>query len=239
MKKCFLVILSIFMGLNIVIQTNVIYAKDQVDIIPNFELIDEADEYEYYVYNGNQKQPVIYTYKDNELIYKSYFKDDGNVYTLINGEEVLSVVIEKETNFVSHNSVMNGLRAPSEFILTQSNRAYSIRITGTVIDAGKAAIRNAIISGLLGLATTGAIISSAGLGAIGGVVDYIWTHCEVYETTIYRNTYMYNGCDWLTWYDFVFPTGHTVGIYHWKDNPSLGIAPTVCKLASQKYPKTN
>ena len=70
---------------------------------------------------------------------------------------------------------------------------------------------------------------------ISFTIRYIWTHYTAYDANISRNSYVYNGCSWLIYHEFVCPEGHTIVTYRWTDHPSLGIAPYTCKIASQMY----
>lgn len=209
-----------------------IFANENVNELT----IDESNGYTNKLCYDDDSAISVNTYKDGELIFSSYTKSDGNIYMLIDGKEVLAVEISYEQQNNASLANYSIRRAPSTFILTNSGAVQNVKITGSVIEAGKAAIRNALLGAMAGVITGGGALVGATSGALTSLVDYIWTHYETYDTSITRNTYVYNGCTWLTYTEFVYPEGYTIGMYNWTDNPSLGVAPYVCKIASQTYP---
>lgn len=209
-----------------------IFANENVNELT----IDESNGYTTKLCCDDDSAISVNTYKDGELIFSSYTKSDGNIYMLIDGKEVLAVEISYEQQNNASLANYSIRRAPSTFILTNSGAVQNVKITGSVIEAGKAAIRNALLGAMAGVITGGGALVGATSGALTSLVDYIWTHYETYDTSITRNTYVYNGCTWLTYTEFVYPEGYTIGMYNWTDNPSLGVAPYVCKIASQTYP---
>lgn len=209
-----------------------IFASENVNELT----IDESNGYTTKLCYDDDSAISVNTYKDGELIFSSYTKSDGNIYMLIDGKEVLAVEISYEQQNNASLANYSIRRAPSTFILTNSGAVQNVKITGSVIEAGKAAIRNALLGAMAGVITGGGALVGATSGALTSLVDYIWTHYETYDTSITRNTYVYNGCTWLTYTEFVYPEGYTIGMYNWTDNPSLGVAPYVCKIASQTYP---
>ena len=214
-----------------------IFANENVNELT----IDESNGYTTKLCYDDDTAISVNTYKDGELIFSSYAKSDGNIYMLIDGKEVLAVEISYEQQNSLSLANYSIRRAPSTFILTSSGALQNIKITGSVIEAGKAAIRNALWGAMAGaIAGGGDLVHGALVGAsssaLTSLVDYIWTHYETYDTSITRNTYVYNGCTWLTYTEFVYPEGYTIGMYNWTDNPSLGVAPYTCKIASQTYP---
>lgn len=200
-------------------------------------LVEKYDNFEVFIVYDDINGESIVTYENNCEIYRSFYKEDGNVYQVNSkGEETLAIEVEVDLSQIEENLIVP--RAPSQFYLVNQSNAVKFTINGNVVDAGKTAIRNAIIGFGLGFfqgGTAGAI-AGASTGALGALVDYIWSNGETYTTNIIRKYYLYSGCDWLMYSELVYPTGQTIGFYSWKDNPQLGIAPYVCKLASQTYP---
>ncbi len=199
--------------------------------------IDESNGYTTKLCYDDDSSISVNTYKNGELIFSSYAKSDGNIYMLIDGKEVLAVEISYEQQNSASLANYSIRRAPSTFILTNSGAVQNIKITGSVIEAGKAAIKSAIIGAMLnawkGLKAT---VCSGASSALESLVGYIYDNYTTYSTNIIRNSYVYNGCTWLLYNEFVYPEGYTIGTYGWTDNPSLGVAPYTCKVASQSYP---
>ncbi len=199
--------------------------------------IDESNGYTTKLCYDDDSSISVNTYKNGELIFSSYAKSDGNIYMLIDGKEVLAVEISYEQQNSASLANYSIRRAPSTFILTNSGAVQNIKITGSVIEAGKAAIKSAIIGAMLnawkGLKAT---VCSGASSALESLVGYIYDNYTTYSTNIIRNSYVYNGCTWLLYNEFVYPEGYTIGTYAWTDNPSLGVAPYTCKVASQSYP---
>lgn len=199
--------------------------------------IDESNGYTTKLCYDDDTAISVNTYKDGELIFSSYTKSDGNIYMLIDGKEVLAVEISYEQQNSASLANFSIRRAPATFILTNSGAVQNIKISGSVIEAGKAAIKSALISVMLsfwkGLKVA---VCSGASSALEGLVAYIYDNFTTYNTNIIRNSYVYNGCTWLLYNEFVYPEGYTIGTYGWTDNPSLGVAPYTCKLASQSYP---
>lgn len=96
-------------------------------------------------------------------------------------------------------------------------------------------IRNALLGAIFTSDGPDSRVASAATSALNALADYIWTHYTTYDANISRNSYVYSGCSWLIYHEFVYPEGYTIGTYRWKDHPSLGIAPYTCKIASQMY----
>lgn len=199
--------------------------------------IDESNGYTTKLCYDDDSSISVNTYKNGELIFSSYAKSDGNIYMLIDGKEVLAVEISYEQQNSASLANYSIRRAPSTFILTNSGTVQNIKIAGSVIEAGKAAIKNAIIGAMLnvwkGLKAT---VCSGASSALESLASYIYDNYNTYSTNIIRNSYVYNGCTWLLYNEFVYPEGYTIGTYGWTDNPSLGVAPYTCKVASQSYP---
>lgn len=210
-----------------------IFANENVNELT----IDESNGYTTKLCYDDDNAFSVNTYKDGELIFSSYAKSDGNIYMLIDGKEVLAVEISYEQQNILSLANYSIRRAPSTFILTNSGAVQDIKISGSVIEAGKAAIKSAIIGAMLG-AWKGlkAAVYSGTSSALESLVAYIYDNCTTYDTNIIRNSYVYNGCTWLLYNEFVYPEGYTIGTYSWTDNPSLGVAPYTCKVASQSYP---
>lgn len=199
--------------------------------------IDESNGYTTKLCYDDDSSISVNTYKNGELIFSSYAKSDGNIYMLIDGKEVLAVEISYEQQNSASLANYSIRRALLTFILTNSGTVQNIKITGSVIEAGKAAIKNAIIGAMLN-AWKGlkAAVCSGASSALESLVGYIYDNYTTYSTNIIRNSYVYNGCTWLLYNEFVYPEGYTIGTYGWTDNPSLGVAPYTCKVASQSYP---
>lgn len=199
--------------------------------------IDESNGYTTKLCYDDDSSILVNTYKNGELIFSSYAKSDGNIYMLIDGKEVLAVEISYEQQNSASLANYSIRRALLTFILTNSGTVQNIKITGSVIEAGKAAIKSAIIGAMLnawkGLKAT---VCSGASSALESLVGYIYDNYTTYSTNIIRNSYVYNGCTWLLYNEFVYPEGYTIGTYGWNDNPSLGVAPYTCKVASQSYP---
>jgi hypothetical protein len=83
------------------------------------------------------------------------------------------------------------------FILTSSGAVQHTKITGSVIEAGQAAIRNALLGAIFTSGGPDSRVASAATSALNALVDSIWTHYTAYEANISRNGYVYNGCSWL------------------------------------------
>ena len=129
-------------------------------------------------------------------------------------------------------------RAPSIFILQGSRNLIGITITAEVIKAGTTAVKTAIKTLLIAKAMGAISIKFAAAVAIADFADVIvsTTKFGTYKSNIIHKYYVYNGYDWLGYDEFELPTGDEIGEYSWSDNPVLGIAPYVCKIASQTYP---
>lgn len=178
----------------------------------------------------------VCTYEGNNLMFKSYLKDDGNVYMLIDNKEILAVEITYKEMAVPLMST-DFRRAPSVFLLTNSGAVQNIKITGNVIEAGKAAVQNVLVDMMTATIVGKKMnLTDVAWSALEGLASYICNNYTTYDTDIIRNSYVYNGCNWLLYNEFVYPEGYTIGAYYWTDNPSLGVAPYTCKLASKSYP---
>ena len=161
----------------------------------------------------------------------------------VDGNEVLAVEITctENANTLTDPTIPSIQRAPSSFVLTSSNTVLGISISETVISAGKTMVisaLSAIVGKYFGQGNYTKVKLVAGaMATIEALASYIIeSGFTTYETNIIRNTYVYSGCSWLLYAEFEYPEGYTVGAYQWTDNPSLGIALYVCKIASQSYP---
>lgn len=231
-KKMFTCLISIAL---IVTSSTTVFADEKTDEM----IVDDSNGYVTTIQYNDNGIISVNTYENNVVVYASSVKENGNIYMQIDGHEVLAVVISNILKSETDDPEFSSLplrKAPSSFILTSSGAVQHIKITGDVIDAGQAAIRNALIGALFSWGGVTAHITGATVGALGALVDYIWTHYTTYDANVIRNSYVYNGCTWLLYNEFVYPEGYTVGTYGWTDNPSLGIAPYTCKIASQTYP---
>ena len=229
MKKILLFITCLI----VVLSGNVVKAQESennsVFLSGNFKFVSEQTDEKSFEYN---------TYDDNgNLLYSSYYKDDGNLYMLIDGEETLAITINVNPQLSIEK--LPTFRAPSNFLETSTGYVQAIKINANVIDAGKVAVENALGGFIMGywsgLGFKGRLVN-AGKEALSGLASYIIENYDTYDTSVIRNNYIYNGCDWLLYTEFQFPSNYTVGSYAWKDNPVLGVAPYVCKMASQSYP---
>lgn len=205
--------------------------------------IDESDDYVTKLeFDGNGGFVSTNTYIGDELIYSSYYKSDGNVYLLVDGIELLAINVEEVPyDNLNNDKALNSVqRAPSQFILKNSGYILKVKVTNEVIEQGKQAISNTLKTLLKNYIYTGGntyvAFTAAGITAIEELAGLIKSSYSEFNTNVTRNYYVYNGCDWLLYSEFVFTQGYTVGGYSWADNPSLGIASYTCKVASQKYP---
>ncbi len=180
----------------------------------------------------------VYTYKDDELLYITFSKDDGNLYMLINDKEILAMEIVNETNDVDDFITSKALkRAPSNFLLTSSGVVQRIKINIDVINVGVAAVESLLLSYVHnGFDKSGLKMAIVNQAVLDSLALYIVHNYTTYDTNITRNNYVYNGCNWLYYSELIFPSGQVVEGYAWSDNPGSGIASSVCKLASQTYP---
>lgn len=175
---------------------------------------------------------------NNTLLYRTYYKNDGNIYMLINGEETLAVEITSPQSSLEDikTKSFENYRAPSNFVLTTSGVVQRITISGSIIAAGTSAVVNALIAVMRDYFANNSIkFTAVGMATLSALCNYIVQNYTTYDTNIIRNGYVYSGCTWLLYNEFVYPEGYTVGAYCWTDNPSLGIAPYACKIASQTY----
>ena len=181
------------------------------------------------------------TYENGELLYVSYYKDDGNMYMIIDGVEVLALKIEKSLTLSIPNMSVNNsnlLSVSSDFILSFSTNPKKVTITQEVIDAGESAVYS-ILKAYIEGAFSGGAATSFMYGAkesLSQLAHLIALAYQEPDFTITENHYIHNGCDWLTCIEFRYSTGHVASAYNWRDNPSLGVATYMCKMASQTYP---
>lgn len=229
-KKIKIIILSLIL---VVSSSSSLFAESKL-----FYVVDEFDDYVIKLELDENFCKKFYTYKNNMLLYVSYYKDDGNLYMLIDGKEVIAVEVQNEyqgnISFVTSKAIK---KAPSNFLLTNSGYVQKITISGDIIAAGQSAIRSAIVSAALAsFGGAHAAISAASSSILSSLVVYIWENYSTYSTNVTRNSYVYNGCSWLLYNEFVYPGNYPIGAYAWTDNPSLGVASSVCKLASKTYP---
>ena len=156
-----------------------IFANENVNELT----IDESNGYTTKLCYDDDNAFSVNTYKDGELIFSSYAKSDGNIYMLIDGKEVLAVEISYEQQNILSLANYSIRRAPSTFILTNSGAVQNIKISGSVIEAGKAAIKSAIIGAMLG-AWKGlkAAVYSGASSALESLVAYIYDNCTTYDT---------------------------------------------------------
>lgn len=229
-KKIKIIIVSLVL---LVSSSASIFAEDERSFV-----IYQNDRYEIKAVIESDSSYKLYTYEDGKLLYVSYYKDDGNLYMNVEGNEILAMEIineyQEDYSFITSKAIK---RAPSKFLLTNSGYVKRIKITEEVIKLGESAILgvicNFIEDSFSGKNIGVSIVSSAILQALAA---HIALNYSTYDTNVTRNSYVYNGCNWLLYNEFVYPGGYTVGAYAWTDNPSLGIASSVCKLASQSYP---
>ena len=229
-KKIKIIIVSLVL---LVSSSASIFAEDE-----NSFVIYQNDGYEIKEVIESDLSYKLYTYEDGELLYISYYKDDGNLYMNVEGNEILAMEIideyQEDYSFITSKAIK---RAPSKFLLTNSGYVQRIVINWDVISIGSDAIASVIIGFVIDKFNvknlTTKVISVA---IVQSLAVFIKNNYTTYDTNVTRNSYVYNGCNWLLYNEFVYPGGYTVGAYAWTDNPSLGIASSVCKLASQSYP---
>lgn len=234
MKGNFKSLFTVFLSLTVLCSGLTVQVKAEEPVIK----IDECDGYITYLESSDGIDYYV-TYENGIELFRSYVGNDGNVYQ-ITGDDVYVAVSVEETG--EHENILTSnkaLRAPSVFTLVKTENGRGITIAGSVVEAGKAAIRNALIGFMWGYITgktSTAAFTGAAANALQSLIDYIWVNAKPFTSTTVIKHYVYSGCDWLRYVEFSYQTGHTIGMYSWKDNPQLGVAPYACKMANLSYP---
>lgn len=208
-------------------------ASSQMSIqtIANNSLEDESLT----VNESQEDKTIISKYTNGKLDYTFFEGEDGNIYMQEDLEVKLAIKVT-ETVIVEIDNLQS--RAPSVFILQGSRNLIGITITADVIGAGTEAVEDAV-KALIASQVLGVFSFKA--GAAAAIASFAYeivstTQFGSYVSEIVHKVYEYNGCDWLLYDEFELPTGDEIGDYTWLDNPALGVAPYVCKFASQTYP---
>lgn len=233
MKKTLLIFTVVLLLFNVsTINADQISATDE-------NIISEYEGYvTYSEYDEDNNLVFITTYEDEEIYRFSHINNE--IYLITDNEYILAATVEKTPIIYDLVELVQNtemFRAPSSFVLTNTSYAIGITINASIIDLGKTAIYSALNSVISSVLNMEAItFTSVSLDVMWDLAVYIYENHETYDTSVIRKSYVYSGCTWLIYGELIYPSGHEVGAYTWLDNPSLGVAPYVCKMASLTYP---
>lgn len=232
MKKIILSTLCALMCISMMNITNIKAAKlESTDANQVIAIVDGST----IVDASTDTNTILNIVENNAVKYSFVVGKDGNIYMIEGMKTYLAISIDDESLEIQENK-LNTRASSSDWILKTTQSRVGMTINLNVIQAGTAAIMTAIVAFLKSKAPgLKAKLIEAGLSAVEALAISIAVSIETYKTNVIVKQYQYNGCDWLYMTETELNTG-TTQVTSWKDNPSLGIAPYVCKRASYDYP---